>query len=84
MVGGVTPGKGGTDHLKLPVFNTVSDAVRETGADASVLYVPAPFVMDSIMEAVDAGIRVIVCITEGFQRLICSNAKSHATAPVWF
>ena len=65
MVGGVTPGKGGTDHLKLPVFNTVSDAVRETGADASVLYVPAPFVMDSIMEAVDAGIRVIVCITEG-------------------
>ena len=60
MVGGVTPGKGGTDHLKLPVFNTVSDAVRETGADASVLYVPAPFVMDSIMEAVDAGIRVIV------------------------
>ena len=75
MVGGVTPGKGGTDHLKLPVFNTVSDAVRETGADASVLYVPAPFVMDSIMEAVDAGIRVIVCITEGVPTLDMLKCK---------
>ena len=75
MVGGVTPGKGGTDHLKLPVFNTVSDAVRETGADASVLYVPAPFVMDSIMEAVDAGIRIIVCITEGVPTLDMLKCK---------
>ena len=75
MVGGVTPGKGGIDHLKLPVFNTVSDAVRETGADASVLYVPAPFVMDSIMEAVDAGIRIIVCITEGVPTLDMLKCK---------
>ena len=75
MVGGVTPGKGGTDHLKLPVFNTVSDAVRETSADASVLYVPAPFVMDSIMEAVDAGIRIIVCITEGVPTLDMLKCK---------
>lgn len=65
MVGGVTPGKGGQKHLDLPVFNTVKDAVRETGADASVIYVPAPFCKDSILEAADAGIKLIVCITEG-------------------
>lgn len=65
MVGGVTPGKGGQQHLNLPVFNTVRDAVDETGAEASVIYVPAPFCKDSIIEAVDAGIELIVCITEG-------------------
>jgi len=65
LVGGVTPGKGGQQHLGLPVFNTVAEAVRETGADASVIYVPPPFAADAILEAVDAGIRVIVTITEG-------------------
>ncbi|MES2997743.1 MAG: succinate--CoA ligase subunit alpha [Pseudomonadota bacterium] len=65
MVGGVTPGKGHTQHLGLPVFNTVAEAVAETGADASVIYVPAPFCKDSIIEAADAGISLIVCITEG-------------------
>jgi succinyl-CoA synthetase alpha subunit len=65
MVGGVTPGKGGQTHLGLPVFNTMRDAVDETGADATVIYVPAAFCKDSILEAADAGIKLIVCITEG-------------------
>jgi succinyl-CoA synthetase alpha subunit len=65
MVGGVTPGRAGEKHLNLPVFNTVRDAVAETGAEASVIYVPAPFAADAILEAADAGIKVIVCITEG-------------------
>lgn len=65
MVGGVTPGKGGQLHLGLPVFNTMREAVEATGADASVIYVPAPFCKDSILEAADAGIKLIVCITEG-------------------
>lgn len=65
MVGGVTPGKGGQQHLGLPVFNTVADAVHETGANASVIYVPAGFAADAIMEAADAGIELVVCITEG-------------------
>ncbi|MBA2653345.1 MAG: succinate--CoA ligase subunit alpha [Tatlockia sp.] len=65
MVGGVTPGKGGQQHLNLPVFNTVREAVEATGADATVIYVPAPFCKDSILEAADAGIKLIVCITEG-------------------
>ncbi len=64
MVGGVTPGKGGQTHLELPVFDTVADAVAETGAEATMIYVPAPFCADAILEAADAGIRVIVCITE--------------------
>ena len=69
LVGGVTPGKGGATHLGLPVFDTVRQAVAETGASASVIYVPAPFCKDSILEALDAGIELIVCITEGIPTL---------------
>ena len=69
LVGGVTPGKGGTTHLGLPVFNTVKEAVLATGATASVIYVPAAFGKDSILEAIDAGIELIVCITEGIPTL---------------
>ena len=76
VVGGVTPGKGGTEHLGLPVFNTVADAVAETGADASVIYVPPPFAADAILEAADAGIRVIVCITEGIPVLDMLRVKN--------
>ncbi len=65
VVGGVTPGKGGTTHLERPVFNTVKDAVQETGAEASIIFVPAPYAADSIMEAADAGIRYCVAITDG-------------------
>lgn len=65
VVGGVTPGKGGTTHIDLPVFNTVADAVQSTGANASVIYVPPPYAADAILEAAAAGIKVIVCITEG-------------------
>ena len=65
LVGGVTPGKGGQRHLALPVFNTVYDAVSETGADATMIYVPAAFAADAILEAADAGIKIIACITEG-------------------
>ena len=65
MVGGVTPGKGGSEHLGLPVFDTVADAVGKTGANASVIYVPPPFAADAILEAVDAGVELAVCITEG-------------------
>lgn len=65
VVGGVTPGKGGTQHLDRPVFNTVKEAVDKAGADVSIIFVPAPFAADAIMEAADAGIKVIICITEG-------------------
>jgi len=75
MVGGVTPGKGGQTHLGLPVFNTVAEAVAETQAEASVIYVPAPFCKDSILEAAFAGIKLIVCITEGIPTLDMLDAK---------
>jgi succinyl-CoA synthetase alpha subunit len=65
VVGGVTPGRGGETHLEKPVFNTVFEAVQETGADVSMIYVPAAFAADAILEAADGGIRLIVCITEG-------------------
>jgi succinyl-CoA synthetase alpha subunit len=76
MVGGVTPGKGGQSHLSLPVFNTVRDAVRDTGANATMIYVPAAFAADSILEAADAGIEVIVCITEGIPVLDMLQVKT--------
>ena len=69
VVGGVTPGKGGTTHEGIPVFNTVADAVKEAGANASVIYVPPSFAADAVMEAADAGIPVVVCITEGIPTL---------------
>ncbi|QJD57941.1 succinate--CoA ligase subunit alpha [Pseudomonas sp. gcc21] len=75
MVGGVTPGKGGTTHLGLPVFNTVREAVEQTGATASVIYVPAPFCKDSILEAANGGIKLIVCITEGIPTLDMLDCK---------
>jgi succinyl-CoA synthetase alpha subunit len=76
MVGGVTPGKGGQTHLGLPVFNTARDAVRATGADATMIYVPAAYAADGILEAADAGIRVIACITEGIPVRDMINVKA--------
>jgi len=76
MVGGVTPGKGGQTHLNLPVFDTVRQAVRETGADASVIYVPAAYAADGILEAAEAGIRIVVCITEGIPVRDMINVKA--------
>ncbi|GGP39311.1 MULTISPECIES: succinate--CoA ligase subunit alpha [Shewanella] len=75
MVGGVSPGKGGQTHLGLPVFNTVKDAVAATGATATVIYVPAPFCKDAILEAIDAGLELIVCITEGIPTLDMLQVK---------
>lgn len=75
MVGGVTPGKGGTTHLGLPVFDTVADAVERTGANASVIYVPPPVAADAILEAVDAGVPLVVCITEGIPVLDMVRVK---------
>ena len=79
VVGGVTPGKGGTTHIGLPVFNTVREAVQATGADASVIYVPPPFAADAILEAAAAGIKVIVCITEGIPVLDMLRVKNVLT-----
>ncbi len=80
VVGGVTPGKGGTQHIGLPVFNTVIDAVKTTGANASVIYVPPPFAADAILEAASAGITVIVCITEGIPVLDMLRVKNSLKA----
>jgi succinyl-CoA synthetase alpha subunit len=80
VVGGVTPGKGGSQHIGLPVFNTVTDAVKATGANASVIYVPPPFAADAILEAADAGISVIVCITEGIPVLDMLRVKNSLKA----
>ncbi len=76
MVGGVTPGKGGQAHLDLPVFDTVRDAVEQTSAQATMIYVPAPFAADAVLEAADAGIEVIVCITEGIPVLDMLKVKA--------
>ncbi len=89
MVGGVTPGKGGSTHIGLPVFNTVAEAVEKTGADASVVYVPPPFAADSILEAIDAQVPLIVCITEGIpvadmlkvRRVLDSQSKTRLIGP---
>lgn len=77
MVGGVTPGKGGQKHLDLPVFDTVKEAVQQTGATASMIYVPAPFCKDSIIEAAEAGITLIVCITEGIPTIDMLQVKMY-------
>ena len=77
MVGGVSPGKGGTTHIGLPVFNTVKEAVAATGATATVIYVPAPFCKDAIIEAADAGLELIVCITEGIPTIDMLFAKEY-------
>ena len=77
IVGGVTPGKGGTTHEGIPVFNTVADAVKEAGANASVIYVPPSFAADAVMEAADAGIPVVVCITEGIPTLDMVKVKEY-------
>ena len=77
VVGGITPGKGGQTHLGLPVFNTMAEAMEATQADASVIYVPAPFVLDSIVEAVDAGVKLIVVITEGVPPIDMLKAKRY-------
>lgn len=80
LVGGVTPGRGGSKHLDKPVFNTVRDAVESTGADATMIYVPAPFAADAILEAAEGGIKVIVCITEGIPVLDMLKVKAVLTA----
>jgi succinyl-CoA synthetase alpha subunit len=77
VVGGVTPGKGGTQHLDRPVFNTVADGVKQAGADVSIIFVPPPFAADAIMEAADAGIKVIICITEGIPVQDMVKVKSY-------
>ena len=87
VVAGVTPGRGGVEHLGVPVYNTMREAVAETGADVSMIYVPAPFAADSILEAADSGVKLIVCITEGIPVLdmvkvagFLRNRKSDARA----
>lgn len=77
MVGGITPGKGGQKHIGLPVFNSMIDAVEQTGVDASMIFVPAPFCKDSIIEAVDAGVKLVICITEGIPVLDMLSVKAY-------
>jgi succinyl-CoA synthetase alpha subunit len=83
VVGGVTPGKGGRQHLDLPVFNTVADGVKATGANASVIFVPPPFAADAIMEAADAGIALVVCITEGIPAEDMIRAWAYLKTHTW-
>ncbi len=80
IVGGVTPGKGGAEHLGKPVFNTARDAVKATGADASLIFVPPPYAADSVLEAADAGVKVIICITEGIPVMDMVRVKKHLNA----
>src|SRR5438128_5490969 len=80
VVGGVTPGKGGTTHEGWPIFDTIQEAVRQTGANASVIFVPPPFAADAIMEAADAGLALVVCITEGIPTLDMMRAMSFLEA----
>jgi succinyl-CoA synthetase alpha subunit len=77
LVGGVTPGRGGSLHLNRPVFNTVAEAVKETGANATIIFVPAPFCQDAILEAVDAGIELVICITEGIPIVDMISVKAY-------
>src|ERR1700733_7062289 len=79
VVGGVTPGKGGSTHLERPVFNTVADAVKNTGADVSIIFVPPAFAADAIMESAEAGIALIICITEGIPVQDMVKAKHYLT-----
>ncbi len=79
VIGGVTPGKGGQEHLGKPVFNTVADAVKEAEANVSIIFVPPAFASDAIMEAADAGIKVIVCITEGIPTSDMVKVKEYLT-----
>ena len=76
VVAGVTPGKGGSEHIGVPVFNTMQDAVRETGADVSMIYVPPPFAADAILEAADSGVKLVVCVTEGIPIMDMVRVKS--------
>src|SRR5271165_5993205 len=80
MVGGVSPGKGGTEHIGLPIFDTVEEAIHATQADASVIYVPPPFAADAILEAIDADVPLIVCITEGIPVLDMVRVKRALSA----
>src|SRR5665213_1897516 len=82
VVGGVTPGKGGTKHLEKPVFNTVADAVKQAGADVSIIFVPPAFAADAIMEAAEAGIALVICITEGIpiQDMVKAVSYTHLRA----